>query len=78
MNWTAKEGYDMYMEFPRSTCKDKSVKGYVGCCGVLKWCDKKLNKDKKEKGEGERDSKLALEIKKVKKKQKEKDNNKGD
>jgi len=74
MNWTAKEGYDMYMEFPRSTCKDKTVKGYVGCCGVLKWCDKKLKKEKKDGDEG--DSKLALEIKKVKKKQKEKD--KGD
>jgi len=70
MNWTAKEGYDMYMEFPRSTCKDKTVKGYVGCCGVLKWCDKKLSKDKKDGDEG--DSKLALEIKKVKKKQKDK------
>ena len=65
----------MYMEFPRSTCKDKTVKGYVGCCGVLKWWDKKLKKDKKEDN-GEGDSKLALEIKKVKKKQKEKD--KGD
>ena len=64
----------MYMEFPRSTCKDKTVKGYVGCCGVLKWCDKKLKKDKKDGDEG--DSKLALEIKKVKKKQKNKD--KGD
>jgi len=64
----------MYMEFPRSTCKDKTVKGYVGCCGVLKWCDKKLKKEKKDGDEG--DSKLALEIKKVKKKQKEKD--KGD
>jgi len=74
MNWTAKEGYDMYMEFLRSTCKDKTVKGYVGCCGVLKWCDKKLKKDKKDGDEG--DSKLALEIKKVKKKQKNKD--KGD
>ena len=63
----------MYMEFPRSTCKDKTVKGYVGCCGVLKWCDKKLNKDKKEKSENGSDSKLALEIKKVKKKQKNKD-----
>jgi len=60
----------MYMEFPRSTCKDKTVKGYVGCCGVLKWCDKKLSKDKKDGDEG--DSKLALEIKKVKKKQKDK------
>ena len=76
MNWIAKEGYDMYMEFPRSTCKDKTVKGYVGCCGNIKSCDKKLNKDKKEKDNGEGDSKLALEIKKVKKKQKEKD--KGD
>jgi len=64
----------MYMEFLRSTCKDKTVKGYVGCCGVLKWCDKKLKKDKKDGDEG--DSKLALEIKKVKKKQKNKD--KGD
>jgi len=71
MNWTAKEGYDMYMEFPRSTCKDKTVKGYVGCCGVLKWCDKKLKKDKKDGDEN--DSKIAIEIKKVKKKQKNKD-----
>ena len=61
----------MYMEFPRSTCKDKTVKGYVGCCGVLKWCDKKLKKDKKDGDEN--DSKIAIEIKKVKKKQKNKD-----
>jgi len=59
----------MYIELPKSTCKDKSVKGIVGCCGNLKFCDKKLNKDKKEKEKGE-GSKLALEIKKVKKKQK--------
>jgi len=74
MNWTAKEGYDMYMEYPRSTCKDKTVKGYVSCCGNIKQCDKKLSKDKKEKGKDENNSKLALEIEKVKKKQK----NKGD
>jgi len=74
MNWTASYGNDMYMEFPRSTCKDKTVKGYVGCCGNIKQCDKKLKKDKKDGDEG--DSKLALEIKKVKKKQKDK--NKGD
>jgi len=66
----------MYMEYPSYTCKDiKREK--VGCCGVLKWCDKKLNKDKKDKKEvNENDSKIATEIKKVKKKQKE--NNKGD
>jgi len=65
----------MYMEFPRSTCKDKTVKGYVGCCGVLKWCDKKLSKDKKEKSKDENNSKLALEIEKVKKKTKNKGDN---
>ena len=64
----------MYMEYPRSTCKDKTVKGYVSCCGNIKQCDKKLSKDKKEKGKDENNSKLALEIEKVKKKQK----NKGD
>lgn len=77
MNWTASYGNDIYMEFPRSTCKDKTVKGYVGCCGNIKQCDKKLSKDKKEKGKDEGDSKLALEIKKVKKKQKE-NKNKGE
>jgi len=76
MNWTAKESYDIYMEFPRSTCKDKTVKGYVGCCGNIKQCDKKLSKDKKDGDEG--DSKLALEIKKVKNKQKANNKNKGD
>jgi len=76
MNWTAKEDYDMYMEFPRSTCKDKTVKGYVGCCGNIKWCDKNNKNKENKKGEDERDSKLALEIKKIKKKQKDK--NKGE
>ena len=66
----------MHMEFPRSTCKDKTVKGFVGCCGVLKFCDKKLKKDKKE--DDGNDSKIALEIKKVRKKQKENNKNKGD
>ena len=76
--WKVNEGleseYEIYMEYPRSTCKDNSVKGIVGCCGVLKWCDKKLKKDKKEGNE--KDSKLVEEIKKVKKKQKS--NNKGE
>jgi len=62
----------MYIEYPSYTCKDKTVKGKVGCCGNLKWCDKKLNKDKKEKGKDEGNSKLAIEIEKVKKKQKNK------
>jgi len=78
MNWIAKEGYDMYMEYPRSTCKDKTVKGQVSCCGNIKQCDKKLSKDKKEKGESGSDSKLALEIKKVKNKQKVNNKNKGE
>jgi len=66
----------MYIEFPRSTCKDKSVKGTVGCCGNIKQCEKN-NKNKENKKEvNENDSKLAIEIKKVKKKQKL--NNKGD
>jgi len=66
----------MYIEFPRSTCKDKTVKGIVSCCGNIKQCDKKLSKDKKEKDKDEGDSKLALEIKKVKKKQKANNKNK--
>jgi len=64
----------MYIEYPKYSCKDikeKSMKGNIGCCGNVKWCDKKLKKDKKEKGENENDSKIATEIKKVKKKQKE-------
>jgi len=78
MNWVAKEGYDMYMEFPRSTCKDKTVKGYVECCGALKWCEKN-NKNKENKKEiNEGDSKLVAEIKKVKKKQKQNNKDKGD
>jgi len=75
---TAKDGYDIYIEYPRYSCKDikeKSMKGNIGCCGNIKWCDKKLKKDNK-KGENEKDSKIASEIKKVKKKQKE--NNKGE
>ena len=70
----------MYIEYPKYSCKDikeKSMKGNIGCCGNIKWCDKKLNKDKKDKKEGnENYSKIATEIKKVKKKQKE--NNKGE
>ena len=64
----------MYIEFPRSTCKDKSIKGIVGCCGYIKFCEKNNKKDKNEISNG--DSKLVAEIKKVKKKQKQ--NNKGD
>ena len=66
----------MYMEFPRSTCKDKTVKGYVECCGALKWCEKNNKKDKNDINEG--DSKLVAEIKKVKKKQKQNNKDKGD
>jgi len=62
----------MYIEFPRSACKDKSVKGIVGCCGNIKWCDKNNKNKENKKGENENDSKLALEIKKVKNKQKNK------
>ena len=68
----------MYMEFPRSTCKDKNVKGYVGCCGVLKWCEKNNKKDKDKNDINEGDSKLVTEIKKVKKKQKQNNKDKGD
>ena len=60
----------MYMEFPKSTCKDKTVKGIVGCCGNIKQCEKN-SKNKENKKEGsEGDSKIAIEIKKVKKKTK--------
>jgi len=51
MNWTASYGNDIYMEFPRSTCKEIIDKGktitYVGCCGHIPWCDKKIKEKEK-------------------------------
>jgi len=71
----------MYMEYPRYTCKEIIDKGktitYVGCCGVLKWCDKIKNKENK-KSEDKNDGKIAIEIEKVKKSQRKQKKEEGE
>ena len=68
----------MHMEFSRSTCKDKNIKGYVGCRGYVKFCEKNNKNNKDKDNINESDSKLVAEIKKVKKKQKQNNKDKGE
>ena len=70
------------MEYPRYTCKEIIDKGktitYVGCCGVLKWCDKNNKNKEDKKSENKNDGKIAIEIEKVKKNQRKNKKDEGE